>query len=225
MKSKVGYFDVSCFNIAESVVSVNCAYFVLCLLIQITYMCTWCNSRIFKRKAHSKIVSKQSERNSSIIFYLITCESYNSFWMKSISVLSLSHNQFPCETGPGAGSISTTVKTGHLRILNNKCLNDLFRITCDYATVCVTEEHRENVFTEPDPPVSHLLCQNTLRVYKRGIFTCSVLVGCCTVKVNQQLCHWSRGFRCWAFSFCTCACRSFTPLSFLWDSAHYITQP
>lgn len=54
-------------------------------------------------------------------------------------ILSLSHNQFPCETGLRARSISMTVKTGPPKILNNKCLNDLFRITCGYAMVCVTE--------------------------------------------------------------------------------------
>lgn len=53
--------------------------------------------------------------------------------------LSLSHNQFPCETGLQARSIGTAVKTGPLKILNNKCLNDSFRITCDYAIACVTE--------------------------------------------------------------------------------------
>lgn len=72
--------------------------------------------------------------------------------------LSLSHNQFPCETGLQARSIAMTVKTGPAKILNNKCPNDLFRITCDYVMACVTEYHRENVFTEPDPPVSDVLC-------------------------------------------------------------------
>lgn len=54
-------------------------------------------------------------------------------------LLSLSPNQFPCETGLRVSSMGLTVKTAPPKILNNNCLNDLFRITCDYAMVCVTE--------------------------------------------------------------------------------------
>lgn len=38
-----------------------------------------------------------------------------------------------------AQSMGMAVKTGPPKILNNKCFSDLFRIACDYATVCVTE--------------------------------------------------------------------------------------
>lgn len=72
--------------------------------------------------------------------------------------LSLSNHPFPVKLDSQVGSIGVTVKTAPAKILNNKWLDDLFRVTCDYAMLCVTEYREENVFTKSDPPVSDVLC-------------------------------------------------------------------